>query len=663
MKFKYLFLVIVLIFLSQTLQSESKDVKHVRFTAQPSKIEVKNGEKFSVLLTMKLDKYWHTYSLKEQLGKEGIGPNKTEITVGPKEMASIIGKIKTPKPKVEYDKGFEINLEMYYGKVEFEIVLKAKKDLNFNKDKAYINIYIELCDTTSCLPSEDYKTFIGNKVYNPSVGLIETTDTSEFAANSNDTTLTQTVTADKKSIKKVDETESQKEIDTKKSEGILSFLWFAMSAGAFALLTPCVFPMVPITVSFFTKRAEKKKGKGLRDSFVYALGIITTFTALGFLLALIFGATGIQDFATNPFINIFIAGIFIVFAFNLFGAFEIQLPTGLMNKLNMKSQGSGITSVLLMGLTFSLTSFTCTVPFVGSALISASGGEWFYPIIGMLGFSTVFAAPFFLLALFPTAMQTLPKAGGWMNNVKVVMGFLEIAAAIKFISNVDLVWGLGIMPRDLFISIWIACGLLITIYVLGIFRLSHDSPVDSVKSLRILFALFFSAVTFYLMSGLFGKPLGELDAFLPPPDYQQIIGNNQNTNESKIYSVVQKGDKLTEDVWLSDYKFALAEAKRLNKPLFIDFTGFTCTNCRWMEINMFAKPGVRSLIDKFVKVRLFTDRRGEPYATNKRFQKERFNSIELPLYVIMTGDEKLIGTKAFTRDENEFVKFMKKALN
>jgi thiol:disulfide interchange protein DsbD len=179
--------------------------------------------------------------------------------------------------------------------------------------------------------------------------------------------------------------------------------------------------------------------------------------------------------------------------------------------------------------------------------------------------------------------------------------------------------------------------------------------------MRILFALFFATVTFYLMAGLFGKPLGELDAFLPPPDYQKIIGRESNTNDSKIYTAVQKGDKITEDVWLTDYKFALSEAKRLNKPLFIDFTGFTCTNCRWMEINMFAKTSISKMIEKFVKVRLFTDRRGDPYQSNKNFQKSRFNSIELPLYVILTPNEELVGTKAFTRDEKEFLKFLNNA--
>jgi thiol:disulfide interchange protein DsbD len=420
--------------------------------------------------------------------------------------------------------------------------------------------------------------------------------------------------------------------------------------------------MIPITVSFFTKRAEKEKGKGLRDASIYALGIIFTFTALGFLLALIFGATGIRDFAANGWVNLFIAAIFIIFALNLFGAFEIQLPTGLMNKLNSKSQsGTGIVSVLLMGLTFSLTSFTCTVPFVGSALISASGGEWFYPIIGMLGFSAVFAAPFFLLALFPSALTTLPKAGGWMNNVKVVMGFLEVAAAIKFISNADLVWAWGILPREMFLSIWIACGFFIVFYVLGKFRLPHDSPVDTVGSPRIVFSVIFASITIWLITGLFGKPLGELDAFLPPPDYEMITGSAAVSNNLSKLSAKSNENDFSD--WYKNYDEAIAVAKDQNKALFIDFTGFTCTNCRLMETNMFPRASIKSKMDEMVKVKLFTDRREEPYLSNKKFQEERFGSIELPLYVILTPDGELIGTKSFTRNEEEFSDFLQKGLD
>ncbi|MBS1538956.1 MAG: thioredoxin family protein, partial [Bacteroidetes bacterium] len=455
-------------------------------------------------------------------------------------------------------------------------------------------------------------------------------------------------------------TESQKQILNEKKKGVWSFLWFAIFAGAGALLTPCVFPMVPITVSFFTKRSEKEKSKGLRDSIVYALGIIGTFTALGIILAVALGASGISDFAANPWVNMLIALVFLVFAMNLFGAFEIQIPTKILNKLNVASSGSGVTSVLLMGLTFSLTSFTCTVPFVGSALISAADGEWFYPIIGMLGFSTTFAIPFFLLALFPSRLSKLPKAGGWMNNMKVVMGFLEIAAAMKFISNFEMAWKWGILPREMFLAIWIGCSALVTIYILGLYRLKLDSPVSNVSAFRVVWAILFTSITIYLMTGLFGgKSLGTLEAFLPSPDYELIIGGGEAPTVSAAAIGGSKPETQQTEQWFSDYNTALAEAKRVNKPIFIDFTGVFCTNCRWMETNIFPKPSVNSLMSDLVRVRLYTDRRSEADKWNKNMMMTRFNSIELPLYAIVSPNDNILGTQAFTKNEAEFVDFIK----
>ena len=452
-------------------------------------------------------------------------------------------------------------------------------------------------------------------------------------------------------------TASATQINDKKKQGVWSFLWFAMLAGLAALLTPCVFPMVPITVSFFTKRSENARAHGLRDAFVYAVGIISTFTALGIILALVFGASGIQTFATNPWINLLIAGIFIAFALNLFGVFEIQVPSSILNKLNSGGQGNGVIGILLMGLAFSLTSFTCTVPFVGSALISASRGEWFYPILGMLGFSSMFALPFFFLALFPSAMKKLPKAGGWMVSMKVVMGFLEIAAAIKFISNADLVWNWGFITRDLFLSIWIACATLITLYLLGVFRLTSDVVSESIGGIRALFATCFAALIFFLLSGLFGKPLGEMDAFLPPAELSKAPALKA------IAASPSPASRNLEDGWyVDDYPAALAESKRTGKPMFIDFTGFTCTNCRWMEQNMFLKAAVQTVLDRFVKVRLYTDRKTEICLANKKMQEQRFDSIELPLYVLTTPDEKVITTGSFTRDEADFLTFLQKPM-
>ncbi len=661
---KLCLLLTVILFLNGLTLISSEKNQHFSWNATISKQKLAKNEQATVAVNFNFEKGWYIYDVVEQIGPEGLGPQKTEFSFLPKGKLKLAGKIKTPKPYVKYDSAFFIDIRTFKGSFTFEIPVVALTDIDIEKDKIFLEVYLQQCKDELCLPGLDFKTQI----------LPIETDTIQIAQTGTDETESGRVapTDEKTGTEETTtKTEASQEIETYKSRGIWAYLLFAMSAGALALLTPCVFPMVPITVSFFTKRAEKNPGRGLRDSLVYGLGIILTFTALGFILALLFGASGIQNFATNPWLNLLIAAIFIVFSLNLFGAFEFQLPTSFLNLLNTKSQGSGIVSVLLMGLTFSLTSFTCTVPFVGVALVSAAGGEWFYPIVGMLGFSFVFALPFFLLALFPSFISKLPRSGTWMNNIKVVMGLLEIAAAVKFISNADLVWGLGLMPRELFLSIWIGCGLLISLYILGVFRLPHDEPIESVGTMRILFSVFFLSISFFLLSGLFGAKLGELDSFLPPPDYYEIVGtagvtsasvqaisdntttrNNPNVLESK------KSDEI---FWYSDYSTALKVARETGKMVFIDFSGFTCTNCRWMELNMFTKPQVKQLLSEMVTVRLFTDRKEEPYISNKEMQMQRFNSIDLPLYVIQTPDEKVIATKAFTRDVNEFVSFLQKA--
>jgi len=672
--------IIVLAFIFSFHILSAADNQHFKAHTKVSSIEIKKGEIFDVVLSVNMEKGWHIYGFEPAgIDPMALTPTWTEITVKPENVWKIEGKINANKPKIKFDSAFSMKIPVYYGKIKYRFKAKALKDISLKTDKLEIIFWAQQCTETSCLPPDEFTIPLSTTLIQPAkenemkeeeeVAILDSTkldlqkeiDTSKVVA-AKDKKLSTTTTTEKTQQL----TSSQIENKAMKKRGLFSYIWFAMLQGALALLTPCVFPMIPITVSFFTKRSEKEKSKGLIDSITYAIGIIFTFTGIGFIFALLYGPSGIQNLATNPWLNLAIAAIFIAFALNLFGAFEIQLPTGLMNKLNAKSQeGSGIFSVLLMGLTFSLTSFTCTVPFVGTTLVSVGSGEWFYPIVGMLAFSMVFAAPFFLLALFPSALNKVPKAGGWMNNIKVVMGFLEIAASIKFISNADLVWMWGIMPREFFLSIWIAATLLIVLYVLGIFKLPHDSPVESIGTPRILFSLFFLAITLYLSIGLIGKPLGELDAFLPPPDYQEIMTNTEGTAAAGLGALAINANKSNNGnqnklVWLKNYQEALKIAKEQNKKIFIDFTGFTCTNCRWMELNMFSKPQVINQLKNMVLVRLYTDRRGEPYVSNKNFQKTRFNSIELPLYVIYTPDEKLLGTKAFTRDFNDFMQFLKK---
>ncbi len=636
--------------------------KRVAVSISPTSVSAKPGDSFTLTLTATPQTGWYFYGLQPSKDADGIGPQPTEITVGASALITANGSVKAAKPKQKFDKGFQINVSYYDSKTTFTIPVRVSATAKLGIYTAYAVFASQSCDSTRCLPPDEDSLKFTLTITDAKGNVPTSSDTAQTLQASTQVpsaTNSTPIGTSAASPSKATSSQSQSEIERKRQEGVWSFLLFAMGAGASALLTPCVFPMIPITVSFFAKRSEKVKGKALRDSLAYALGIIGTFTALGFALAVIFGATGISDFAANPWVNIIIAGIFLVLALNLFGAFEIPLPTDFINRVNEKSNsGDGLLSVMLMGLTFSITSFTCTVPFVGAALVSAAGGEWFHPIIGMLGFSSVFALPFFLLALFPSALQKLPKAGGWMNNVKVVMGFLEIAAALKFVSNSDLVWNWGILSRELFLSVWLGCVVLIVLYVLGVYRFQHDAPVHGIGTPRALIAVVFSAVLFYLIGGLFGNALGELDAFLPPKNYNELMQSGVSSSTVRI--TTGSGTESKKEEWITDYQTALWEAQRTNKAVFIDFTGFTCTNCRWMEANMFPQSDIRNLMDGMVKVQLFTDRRTEPYLSNKKFQLEKFGTIELPFYVIVKPDVSVGATKAFTRDKQEFIEFLRK---
>jgi len=433
---------------------------------------------------------------------------------------------------------------------------------------------------------------------------------------------------------------------------ILRYLWLSLGMGALSLLTPCVFPMVPITVSFFANHSSRTRAGALKMAALYGLGIMFTFVALGMSLAIIFGAAGINKLASNPWVNLLITAIFLGFALSLLGVFFMQLPSGLMNRLNQTSsekEGS-VVGTMLMGLTFSLTSFTCTAPFVGTLLVLATQGNWRWPLVGMLGFSFVFALPFFLLALVPQLMTQLPKSGGWMNSVKVVMGFLEIAAAMKFLSNADLVWHWNIFTRTTVLCIWTGCLLMVVAYLLGCFRLDHDSDLRAVSGVRVVLSLAFLACAIWLSHGLAGHPLGGIDAFLPPAEVDSA-------------AQVQTSAASAETPWiLNDLPSGLAKAKAEGKPVFIDFTGYTCTNCRWMESNVLSKPAIEQDLSRFVKVRLYTDGDGEVYSNQQDYEDKHFGTVALPLYALLDSNGAMVDTSAgVTRDADTFAEFLAKA--
>jgi thiol:disulfide interchange protein DsbD len=414
--------------------------------------------------------------------------------------------------------------------------------------------------------------------------------------------------------------------------------------------------MIPITVSYFTDHGADTRRKAVGQAFVYALGIVLTFTALGMALALVFGASGVNRLAANPWVNLLITAIFLAFAFSLFGAFVIQAPPSLVNRLDSVTRHEGTSrslGTLLMGLVFTLTSFTCTAPFIGTLLVMASQGNWRWPLIGMLVFSSVFAIPFFLFALMPQLLAQLPKSGSWLNSVKVVMGFLEIAAAMKFLSNADLIWHWGIFTRQVVLAIWVATGVLIVLYLLGKFQTIHDTSVPTLSAARLLLVLLFLSGSVWLGTGLFGHPLGEIEAYLPPPASTQPAGASNKAGAADASAPLS---------WiLNDYSTAIGQAKQQNKPLFIDFTGYTCTNCRWMEANMFTQPAIKTGLEQFVRARLYTDGAGPVYANQQKMENDRFGTVALPLYAIVSPDEKTIATfPGLTRNPQQFLDFLNK---
>lgn len=628
------FLILTVLFLSAFTAAAQNPVSW-SLEADAKGKSLKSGETFKAKLKAAIEGNWYLYAVEQPEG----GPFPTKITVAENLPFQMDGKPVSPAPITKFDPNFGIETKFFSKSAEFNLPLKATAETN--GDDLAVNVRFQVCDDTVCLPPKTVKvTFSG----------FEDVKKSPLAAAPVDNNSPPVINT---------QTENQipnpqSAIQNPSDLPLSSFIWLAITLGALSLLTPCVFPMIPITVSYFTNHASHSRPKAVKLATIYSLGIIATFTILGMLLAILVGAAGINLFAANPWVNIFIALIFLLFAFNLFGAYEIQIPSSFLTKLDnltrtKEGEGSGIVGALLMGLTFTLTSFTCTSPFVGTILVSASQGNWQMPLVGMLAFSTVFALPFFVLALAPQLVSQLPRAGGWMNSVKVTMGFLEIAAAMKFISNVDLIWRWGIFTRSFVLAIWIAIGIILAIYLLGKFQLFHDTKPEKIGAIRLVSAILSLAISFYLLTGLFGAKLGELESFLPP---------DLENSSSKVF-----GKSREELAWIdNNLDKALARAKAENKRVFIDFTGYTCTNCRWMEANVFVKKEVEAEMSKFVLARLYTDGEGENYERQQQFQEKNFQTVALPFYAILEADGKTVSTfPGLTRNVPEFVDFLQKA--
>lgn len=553
----------------------------------------KAGQIAMMTLQATIDEGWHLYGL-----KKADGPTATTI-VG--DGAEISGPITEGKPFVKMDPNFGVVVEYFEKSAEFRVPLK----LGAGGLTGKLKVTFQSCNATICNPPKTLSLSVDG----------------DDTANS----TTSAVTGPGVKAPKVED------------QGLLEFAGFAFVAGFLALLTPCVFPMVPITVSFFTKQREKVGPKaGIYHAVAYCLGIISAFTAFGILVTAVFGASGIQRFATNPWVNAVLAVIFVLLALNLFGIFELSLPSGLQNAFSPQGK-AGFLAPLMMGLTFTLTSFTCTVPFVGTILVSAAKGDYLYPLIGMLSFSTAFSLPFFLLALFPQFLAKLPRSGSWLEMVKAFMGFLEVAAAVKFLSNADLVLQTNLISRSTFLIVWAVVLLCAVGFLLGRIPVGKVEVPKQIGLGRWIAIVASATVAISLLSSVGGRSLGELEAFLPP--------------------TAQKG-------WQSNYEQALTVARQTNRPVLINFTGVTCTNCRWMEKNIFPRPDVVRQLKNYVLVELYTDRQNAEDTKNGLLQQQLTGSVTLPAYVAVSPEGKVKQIfPGSTREPKDFVGFLKAGLS
>lgn len=451
------------------------------------------------------------------------------------------------------------------------------------------------------------------------------------------------------------------------AEGGRKSLWSIFIAGLVggfaALLMPCIFPMLPLTVSFFTKQSGSR-ASGISKALLYGLFIIVIYVALGMIITIAFGSDALNALSTNGIFNFIFFLLLVVFAASFFGAFEITLPSSFVNKMDAKSDKGGLVGLFFMAFSLSLVSFSCTGPIIGTLLVeAASKGERLGPAIGMLGFSIALAIPFGLFAMFPSMLKSLPKSGGWLNSVKVVLGFLELALALKFLSNVDLAYHWNWLDREVFLSLWIAVFGLMGLYLIGKIKFSHDSDVKFLSVPRTILAIVVFSFVIYMIPGLWGAPLKSISAFLPPSATQDFdlstgVGSTPATHTDgkvKKYAEIfhERGTPKGFDPYY-DYDQALATAKELNKPVLIDFTGWNCVNCRKMEANVWTDPAVAKLLkEEFVMAELFVDDKTElpvdeqivsTYSNkkiktignkNSDFQASAFNSNSQPLYVIV----------------------------
>ncbi|MHA7110388.1 cytochrome c biogenesis protein CcdA [Sunxiuqinia elliptica] len=632
-----------------------------------------NGNEVKLIFKATIEDDWHLYDTSLPDG----GPVPTSINFEDTSKFELVGELeKKPKPTEKFDQTFQMDLRYFDGQAELIQTIRLKTD-----EPLTIAGYVEFmcCNDETCLPPTE-------------------ADFS-FSLNGADDAKAEAPAAEQAESDK-----TTKVLTDKGKEGSTETLWlfffFSFLAGLAAILTPCVFPMIPMTVSFFMHSGESKIKARLHAAF-YGFSIIAIYTIVGTLVAVLFGPDAANWLSTHWLPNTLFFIIFMVFAFSFFGMFEIVLPSWLVNKSDKQVDKGGFLGSFFMALTLVLVSFSCTGPIVGAILVESAGGEVLKPIIGMFGFALAFALPFTLFALFPGWLSNLPKSGGWLNSVKVVLGFLELALGLKFLSIADQTYHWGILDREVYLALWIVIFTLMGFYLLGKLKFSHDSETKFVSVPRLMMAIATFSFVIYLVPGMFGAPLKAISGYLPPQtthdfDLHKIIrdevklvsstgGAINHFDDNELCEEPKFGEFLHLPHGLEgyfDFEQGMACAKALNKPVFIDFTGHGCVNCREMEAAVWSDPRVlERLKNDFVIIALYVDDKsklpeeewvtssydgkvkktlGKKYAD---FQITRFGVNAQPYYVLMdTNEDLLVDPKAYDLNPDNFVRFLDEAL-
>ena len=608
------------------------------------------GGEYELFFKASIEDGWYLYSQ----FVEDDGPLPTTFTFSESDSYELIGTTQEGEPKQEYDPNFDMVLSYFTKEAVFSQKVKAiSSDAQVDGELMFM-----VCDATQCLPPEYIE-------FSFKIGSASEQLETKYIDKEEKTSSLNLVSAD------TDEFENE----SSNRKGMWSIFILALVSGFIALLTPCFYPMIPMTVSYFLKQS-KNKTNGVINALIYGLSIIIIYVSLGVGVSAIFGPQILNVIGTSPIFNFLFFILLLIFAISFFGAFEITLPNSWINKVDKASDRGGISGIFLMALVLALVSFSCTGPLVGVLLVeSASGGNYLEPIIGMFGFSLSIAIVFALLAAFPGWLNSMPKSGGWLNSVKVVVGFLELALAFHYLSKVDLVLQTNFLERELFIALWIIIFTCLTLYLLGKIKFSHDSDLTHLPISRFMIAIFAGMFTIYMIPGMWGAPLKIFNAFLPPMQYSESpygVGYNKGGGSTISHSKEEAQHLGPQGIIVfHDYDKGIAHAKKVGLPIMIDFTGWACVNCRKMEEQVWSDSEVkRILTEDIVLISLYVDER-TPLAEDEQYettiagkkkkvrtvgdkwtvlQAETYKTNSQPYYVILDHNENQLGFSANYQD-------------